>query len=87
MKFHPRIETEHRADFLFGFGDVLFGNLEIFPEGNALFLLDPAALLGELGSLSNALKRLTEQTTRDPSGLLFGRTPVPTGPGEKEANP
>lgn len=44
-------------------------------------------LLGELGSLSNALKRLTEQTTRDPSGLLFGRTPVPTGPGEQEAKP
>lgn len=44
-------------------------------------------LMGELGSLSNALKRLTEQTTRDPSGLLFGRTPVPTGPGEKEVKP
>lgn len=44
-------------------------------------------LLGELGSLSNALKRLTEQTTRDPSGLLFGRTPVPTGPGEQETKP
>lgn len=44
-------------------------------------------LLGELASLSNALKRLTEQTTRDPSGLLFGRTPVPRGPGEEEAKP
>ena len=44
-------------------------------------------LLGELGSLSNSLRRLSEQTTRDPSGLLFGRTPVPTGPGEQEAKP
>lgn len=44
-------------------------------------------LLGELGSLSNSLKRLSEQTTRDPSGLLFGRTPVRTGPGEQEVKP
>lgn len=44
-------------------------------------------LLGELGSLSNSLRRLSEQTTREPSGLLFGRTPVPTGPGEQEAKP
>jgi phospholipid/cholesterol/gamma-HCH transport system substrate-binding protein len=44
-------------------------------------------LLGELGSLSNALRRLTDQTTRDPSGLLFGRTPVPNGPGEQETKP
>ena len=44
-------------------------------------------LLGELGSLSNSLKRLSEQTTRDPSGLLFGRTPVPNGPGEQEEKP
>jgi phospholipid/cholesterol/gamma-HCH transport system substrate-binding protein len=44
-------------------------------------------LLGELGSLSNSLKRLSEQTTRDPNGLLFGRTPVPNGPGEQEAKP
>ena len=44
-------------------------------------------LLGELGSLSNSLKRLSDQTTRDPRGLLFGRTPVPNGPGEQEAKP
>jgi phospholipid/cholesterol/gamma-HCH transport system substrate-binding protein len=44
-------------------------------------------LLGELGSLSNSLKRLSDQTTRDPSGLLFGRTPVPNGPGEQESKP
>ena len=39
-------------------------------------------LLGELGLLSNSLRRLTEQTERDPRGLLFGRKPVPEGPGE-----
>ena len=44
-------------------------------------------LLGELGSLSNSLKRLSDQTTRDPSGLIFGRTPVPSGPGEQEEKP
>ncbi len=44
-------------------------------------------LLGELGTLSASLRRLSEQTTREPSGLLFGRTPVPNGPGEQETKP
>ena len=44
-------------------------------------------LLGELGTLSTSLRRLSEQTTRDPSGLIFGRTPVPDGPGEQETKP
>jgi phospholipid/cholesterol/gamma-HCH transport system substrate-binding protein len=39
-------------------------------------------LLGELSVLSSSLRRLTEQTERNPSGLLFGRKPVPEGPGE-----
>jgi phospholipid/cholesterol/gamma-HCH transport system substrate-binding protein len=39
-------------------------------------------LLGELSTLSSSLRRLSEQTRRDPSGLIFGRTPVPEGPGE-----
>jgi phospholipid/cholesterol/gamma-HCH transport system substrate-binding protein len=39
-------------------------------------------LLGELSTLSSSLRRLSEQTERDPSGLIFGRKPVPTGPGE-----
>lgn len=39
-------------------------------------------LLGELSTLSTSLRRLSEQTTRDPSGLIFGRTPVAEGPGE-----
>lgn len=39
-------------------------------------------LMGELGTLSSSLRRLSEQTRRDPSGLIFGRTPVPEGPGE-----
>lgn len=44
-------------------------------------------LLAEMGSLSTSLRRLTEQTTRDPSGLIFGRTPAPNGPGEQESKP
>lgn len=44
-------------------------------------------LLGELGALSTSLRRLTEQTERNPSGLLFGRQPVPEGPGESGAKP
>lgn len=39
-------------------------------------------LLGELAILSTSLRRLTEQTERDPRGFLFGRQPVPPGPGE-----
>jgi phospholipid/cholesterol/gamma-HCH transport system substrate-binding protein len=39
-------------------------------------------LLGELSVLSNSLRRLSEQTQRNPAGLLFGRMPVPVGPGE-----
>jgi phospholipid/cholesterol/gamma-HCH transport system substrate-binding protein len=41
-------------------------------------------LLGELGALSASLRRLTEQTGRDPRSLLFGRKAVPEGPGEVE---
>lgn len=41
-------------------------------------------LLGELRVLSASLRRLTEQTERDPRGLLFGRTQVPEGPGESK---
>ena len=39
-------------------------------------------LMGELQALSVSLRRLTEQTERNPSGLLFGRSPAPEGPGE-----
>ena len=39
-------------------------------------------LLGELDELSKSLRRLSEQTARDPAALLRGRSPVPDGPGE-----
>jgi phospholipid/cholesterol/gamma-HCH transport system substrate-binding protein len=39
-------------------------------------------LLGELGALSSSLRRLSDQTEGNPAGLLFGRTPVQSGPGE-----
>lgn len=39
-------------------------------------------LLGELSVLSTSLRRLTEQTDRNPASLVFGRQPVPEGPGE-----
>jgi phospholipid/cholesterol/gamma-HCH transport system substrate-binding protein len=39
-------------------------------------------LLGELSVLSTSVRRLSEQTERNPAGLLFGRSPVPDGPGE-----
>ena len=39
-------------------------------------------LLGEMTDLTTSLRRLTEQTTRDPRSLLFGRHPSEEGPGE-----
>lgn len=44
-------------------------------------------LLAELTSLSTSLRALTDQTRRDPRGLIFGRTPVQGGPGEQENRP
>jgi len=44
-------------------------------------------LLGELSTLSSSLRLLTEQTRRDPKGLIFGHTPVPDGPGESGGKP
>lgn len=44
-------------------------------------------LLGELTVLSASLRRLSDQTQRNPSGLIFGRTPVPAGPGESSMTP
>ena len=44
-------------------------------------------LMGELTALSGSLRRLSEQTERDPRGLLFGRKPVPPGPGEVGSAP
>lgn len=44
-------------------------------------------LLGELSALTVSLRRLSEQTERDPRGLLFGRQPVPPGPGEPGSVP
>ncbi len=44
-------------------------------------------LLGELSTLSASLRRLSEQTERDPRGLIFGRKPVPEGPGETGVKP
>ena len=39
-------------------------------------------LIGELNTLSASMRRLSEQTERNPDSLLFGITPVPNGPGE-----
>ena len=44
-------------------------------------------LLGELSVLAASLRRLSEQTERDPRGLLFGRKPAPEGPGEQGTGP
>jgi phospholipid/cholesterol/gamma-HCH transport system substrate-binding protein len=44
-------------------------------------------LLGELGVLAVSLRRLSEQTEREPRGLLFGRKAAPAGPGETGRTP
>jgi len=60
-------------------GDVKRFSVETLPELERL--------LGELSTLSTSLRRLSEQTTRDPRGLLLGHAPAPEGPGEKGAKP
>ena len=44
-------------------------------------------LMGELNVLSTSLRRLSEQTERNPNSLVFGRRPVPDGPGESPTEP
>ncbi len=39
-------------------------------------------LLGEINVLTVSLRRFIEETERNPRGFLFGRKPVPEGPGE-----
>jgi phospholipid/cholesterol/gamma-HCH transport system substrate-binding protein len=39
-------------------------------------------LMGETSVLVSSLRRLTEQTERNPASLLFGHQPLPLGPGE-----
>jgi phospholipid/cholesterol/gamma-HCH transport system substrate-binding protein len=39
-------------------------------------------LLNDLTTLSNSMRRLSDQTERDPRSLIFGRKEVPSGPGE-----
>ncbi len=60
-------------------GDVKRFSVETLPELERL--------LGELSTLSTSLRRLSDQTTRDPRGLLFGHPPLPDGPGEKGTKP
>ncbi|MBS1216913.1 MAG: hypothetical protein H6R21_46 [Proteobacteria bacterium] len=40
-------------------------------------------LLGEMTVLSGSLRRLIEETERNPRGFLFGRSAAPDGPGER----
>jgi phospholipid/cholesterol/gamma-HCH transport system substrate-binding protein len=40
-------------------------------------------LMGELNSLTVTLRRFIRETERNPRGFLFGRKPVPSGPGEE----
>ena len=44
-------------------------------------------LLGELSALSASLRRFTSQTERSPNSLVFGKSPVPDGPGESAMKP
>ena len=44
-------------------------------------------LLGELSALSTSLRRFTSQTERSPNSLVFGKSPVPDGPGESAMKP
>ncbi len=60
------------------FADVASG-VHQFTTGT---LPETERLLAELNVLLVSLRRLSEQTERNPSSLLRGRQPVPLGPGE-----
>ena len=49
-------------------------------EGRAEHMRDEAR-----ADLRGALRRLVQETERNPSNLLYGRSPVPPGPGETTA--
>ena len=53
----------------------------------AVALPDLQRMLAEMTVLAGSLKRLSEQTERNPSGLLFGQGKVPDGPGEATETP
>lgn len=59
--------------------DALGADMQRF-TGEALPELE--RLLGELNVLSASLRRLSEKVEGSPGGLLWGRRPVPPGPGE-----
>lgn len=44
-------------------------------------------LLDELNVLAASMRRVAEQTERSPNSLIFGRSPVPPGPGESALEP
>ena len=46
---------------------------------------DLQALMGEMNVLATSLRRLIEETERNPRGFIFGRQPAPDGPGEAPA--
>lgn len=47
-------------------------------------LPDVQRLIGELNALAASLRRLSEQTERDPASLIRGRSNIPAGPGEEK---
>lgn len=59
--------------------DSVGGELERF---TADALPELQRLMGEMQVLAASLRRLSEQTERNPSSLIFGDSPVPPGPGE-----
>lgn len=54
-------------------------NIERFSQQT---LADVSLLVGELRQLTNSLQGLARQLEQEPSSLLFGRRPLPRGPGE-----
>jgi len=55
-------------------GDVRRLTAETLPEFERL--------MGEMNDLAGSLRRMSDAYERNPGGLLFGRAPVPKGPGE-----
>jgi phospholipid/cholesterol/gamma-HCH transport system substrate-binding protein len=74
--------AEEAARVSAGAGRLIDGIAPDVKRFTAQTLPEIERLAVEMTVLSTSLRRLSEQIERSPGGILFGRRPVPPGPGE-----
>jgi phospholipid/cholesterol/gamma-HCH transport system substrate-binding protein len=61
---------------------IVTGNQQNIERFTSQTLSEVALLVGELRQLTVTFQRLAQQLEQEPSALIFGRRPLPPGPGE-----